>query len=288
MTRRVPFPFVPVPAAAWQPLGRPLTLPERLVLGVLFGRWARGEDAIRISAAELVADTELDRRTVQRTIAGLLAGGLLERRETGGGRGRRAVYVLAERAAHDRRLNRGQGAEHAPDGAARKGGTAPRYRAEKGRHDPPRKGGKPPGKRAAQDRPDHKREITRTRAREERAPAPCSAATVGSPATGALRGRPPVVHEGDTWADDIEPAEELARVIPLRPTDDRARESAQEDHAMPNRTTEPPEDATADELPTEPAAESEPADDGRAESAPRNPEAAAKLRALFERKRAST
>ena len=93
MTRRIPFPFLPVPVAAWAPGGVDLGVTDRVVLGVLVARTVAGEDWVRISREELAVEAGASLPTVKRAITRLLAAGLVERR-SGGGRAQLSAYRL--------------------------------------------------------------------------------------------------------------------------------------------------------------------------------------------------
>jgi hypothetical protein len=92
--RRLPFPFLPVPVATWQPAGAPLALTDRIVLAVFAERWQRGEDAIAIGVPLIVQRTGIRETAVKLALGRLVRARLLVRLSTGDGRGRVSSYRL--------------------------------------------------------------------------------------------------------------------------------------------------------------------------------------------------
>lgn len=95
MTRRVPFPFLPVPTADWR---EGLTITARLVVGVYVRCWMRGDDVLSVSLTEIQGETGIARHTAMRCRTELVERGVLVPVHRGGGkagRGRRDTFRLA-------------------------------------------------------------------------------------------------------------------------------------------------------------------------------------------------
>lgn len=94
--RKPPWPYLPVPPATWQPVGRELSLAERAVLAVVLERWSDGVDVVSVGVPLIGRCTGLGETAAKRALASLLAAGLLVRVHTGNGRGRVSSYRLGD------------------------------------------------------------------------------------------------------------------------------------------------------------------------------------------------
>lgn len=94
MSKRAAIPFIMVPLGTFAPDGDPLSMPERLVLGVMLSERARSGDVVAVAVERLVNDAGVRRSTAQTALRSLEGRGILESVAPGGGRGRRAAYRI--------------------------------------------------------------------------------------------------------------------------------------------------------------------------------------------------